>query len=92
MLTFWMQVYLAIEQREAGAADKASNLASEFATAFRSLTITVHPSNIPGEAPGKSSNIAWAAEKACRRYSNNWRYGSKEHVIITVMDCKLKWV
>lgn len=79
-----------MEEREAAAADKAAILASEFATAFRSVTITVHPSDIAGQAPGKSSNIAWAADEACRRYSNGLRYRSKAHVIITVMDCKLK--
>lgn len=60
-------VVLAMEVREAGAADKARQLQQEFAGSFADFCVTLHPSGIPGEVPGKSSNEDWAARWA-RRY------------------------
>ncbi|MGB9743576.1 MAG: glycosyltransferase family 2 protein [Minisyncoccales bacterium] len=36
----------------------------EFANQFFKFITTVHPQNLPGEFPGKGSNVAWAVKKA----------------------------
>jgi hypothetical protein len=46
------------------------------------MSFTIHPANIPGEAQGKSSNEAWAANKAIGDYPDEM----KSNVLITVMD------
>mmetsp|Transcript_34374 Transcript_34374/g.95025 ORF Transcript_34374/g.95025 Transcript_34374/m.95025 type:complete len:918 (-) Transcript_34374:183-2936(-) len=56
-------VVLAMEGREAGAEAKAQSLQQEFAGKFWRMVATYHPSNIPGEIPGKSSNVKWAASQ-----------------------------
>ncbi|MBI2888911.1 MAG: glycosyltransferase family 2 protein [Candidatus Liptonbacteria bacterium] len=64
-------VVLATEERAdlpAGASAKAGEaarrIAQEFGGCFGKLLVTVHPSGLPGEIPGKGSNIAWAARRA----------------------------
>ncbi|RFN46966.1 glycosyl transferase gt-a type structural fold protein [Fusarium flagelliforme] len=66
-------VYLGMEQRESTAETKALGLIQEFAKRFRSLDFTLHPSDIPGEAAGKGSNIGWAARKLSEKYPSTLR-------------------
>ncbi|KAI0176702.1 glycosyl transferase family group 2-domain-containing protein [Pestalotiopsis sp. NC0098] len=75
-------IYLGMEQREHNAELKAMNLIQEFVKKFRSIDFTLHPSDIPGEAPGKGSNMAWAARKLSERYSMTQR----KDVIVTGID------
>lgn len=75
-------VYLAMEQREHNVELKAMNLIQEFVKKFRSIDFTLHPSDIPGESPGKGSNLAWAARKLSERYPLTQR----KDVIITGID------
>lgn len=71
-----------METRESGAEIKALGLVSEYMKKFRFIHFTMHPSDIPGEAPGKGSNAAWAARKLSERYSMEER----RDVIITGID------
>lgn len=71
-----------METRESGAETKALGLVSEYMKKFRFIHFTMHPSDIPGEAPGKGSNAAWAARKLSERYSIDER----KDVIITGID------
>lgn len=71
-----------METREPGAEIKALGLVSEYIKKFRFIHFTMHPSDIPGEAPGKGSNAAWAARKLSERYSIQGR----KDVIITGID------
>ena len=71
-----------METRESGAEVKAMGLVSEYMKKFRFIYFTMHPSDIPGEAPGKGSNAAWAARKLSERYSIEER----RDVIITGID------
>ncbi|KAJ3016843.1 UNVERIFIED_CONTAM: hypothetical protein HDU68_012003, partial [Siphonaria sp. JEL0065] len=57
------KVCLAMEEGEAGCEEKAKLLLERFQSEFHTLTYTVHPKNIPGEARGKSSNTNWACRK-----------------------------
>ncbi len=73
-----------MEQREARAEIKASHLISKFQNSFNYITATYHPVDIPGESPGKSSNLSWAARAASGRYPAEMR----ANVIITSIDGK----
>jgi hypothetical protein len=75
-------VYLGMEQREVNAESKALSLINEFVKKFRSIDFTLHPSDIPGEAAGKGSNIGWAARKLSARYPMS----ARKNVIITGID------
>jgi len=77
----YSQVYLALEEKEAGATGKAKLLVAEFAQCFLAIRSTIHPYGIPGEAAGKSSNVAFAARKI---FANHEHDG--QDVLITVMD------
>lgn len=71
-----------MEQREHNVELKAMNLIQEFVKKFRSIDFTLHPSDIPGESPGKGSNVAWAARKLSEKYTMTQR----KDVIITGID------
>ena len=57
-------VVMAVEEREAGARQKAQELLAPFEGSFLATLVTVHPGGLPGELPGKSSNLFWAAPRA----------------------------
>lgn len=78
-----LQLYLAMEQKEENSASKAMDLIKMFDKSFLRMSYTVHPSNIPGEAQGKSSNEAWAAKQAMKDYTDD---AVKQNTIFTVMD------
>ena len=71
-----------MEAREVNSDVKALGLISDYLKRFRSIDFTLHPSDIPGDSPGKSSNISWAARKASERYTDVVR----DDVIFTVVD------
>lgn len=75
-----------MEQREQGAESKALALMQEFVKKFRSIDYTLHPSDIPGEAAGKGSNMAWAARKLSAKYPTEGR----KNVIVTGLDGRFK--
>lgn len=75
-----------MEQREEHGESKALSLIQEFVKKFRSIDYTMHPSDIPGESPGKGSNLAWAARKLSANYSMEVR----KNVIITGIDGTLR--
>ncbi|RDL34969.1 Uncharacterized protein BP5553_06900 [Venustampulla echinocandica] len=76
-------VYLAMEAGESGASTKAAVLMKEFADQFREIGYTLHPSDLPGEAQGKSSNLCWAAKHVNGKYLGGHM---KRNVIVTVID------
>ena len=84
------RVALAMEDREPGAASKGQKLADEFSNRFQDITVTLHPPNIPGEAPGKGSNVRWAArwifEQFCMELESKGSSTDMCDGILTVMD------
>jgi hypothetical protein len=74
------RICLAMEESEAECHEKAQTLIRDFGDKFFEIIYTVHPSNLPGEIRGKSSNVAWAARQMA---TLNYRH---EHEIVTVMD------
>lgn len=71
-----------MESRENNVELKAMGLVQEFIKKFRSIDFTIHPSNIPGESPGKGSNMAWAVRKLSEKYSMD----ARKDVIVTGID------
>ncbi|KAH1906659.1 hypothetical protein KXV57_005284 [Aspergillus fumigatus] len=79
------EIYLAMEQKEAGVAEKAAKLALAFEPSFRHIHATFHPANLPGEIAGKSSNVAFAARHIMEVHRAELESGHCD-VIVTVMD------
>jgi hypothetical protein len=75
-----------MEAREVNSDVKAAGLVSEYLKKFHSIDFTLHPADIPNDSPGKSSNISWAARKASERYTTV----SRDDVIVTVVDGRLR--
>ncbi|KAH9902192.1 glycosyl transferase family group 2-domain-containing protein [Xylariomycetidae sp. FL2044] len=75
-------VYLGMEQREQNVELKAMKLIQEFVKKFRSIDFTMHPSDIPGESPGKGSNMAWLGRKLSERYP----LAVRKDVLVTGID------
>ncbi|KAJ3407952.1 hypothetical protein HDV05_005223 [Chytridiales sp. JEL 0842] len=74
-------VCLAMEEGEAGSAEKAQSFIDHYTGQFLDMTYSMHPRNIPNEIRGKSSNTAWAAKHCYEFWSEN-----RECQVITVMD------
>lgn len=72
-----------MEERDPNAKTVATKLIAMFSGRFRDMQFTLHPASIDGEAPGKSSNVGWAAQRFLEKYTDrpNW-----EHILLTVMD------
>lgn len=77
-----------MEQRDPEGESTATALILSFATSFRNISYTLHPSDISGEVAGKSSNVSWAARQLSHNYVDS---ESRKNCIITVMDCELLW-
>lgn len=79
-------VVIAAEER-AGRAQRAlaDRIAKDFSSHFGAFIVTEHPVDLPGEIPGKGSNISYAAEEARRRIldAQNIPY---EKVIVSAFD------
>lgn len=60
-------ICLAMECREEGSLPKGELLAREFEGKFVEIAISLHPENLPGELPGKGSNVRWAARWMAER-------------------------
>lgn len=74
-----------MEARDPDGESTAKHLQTIFAGRFLDLRYTMHPGDIPGEAPGKSSNVSWAAKDVQRRYHDS---AASKDVLVTVMDSK----
>ncbi|KAF9891472.1 hypothetical protein FE257_003938 [Aspergillus nanangensis] len=82
---FYYEVYLAMEQKEVGATNKAMQLMQEYEKSFLHISSTFHPPGLAGEIPGKSSNVAFAARHIAVAHKEELDDGVS-NVLITVMD------
>lgn len=81
-----MAVVLAAEERVGLAAYAvAERIQKEFAGTFLDVIVTVHPSDLHDEIPGKGSNIAYAAKEATARIVDP-RKLSYERVLVSAFD------
>ncbi|OQD79816.1 hypothetical protein PENANT_c043G00217 [Penicillium antarcticum] len=78
-------IYLAMEQKENVAMEKAAQLISSFEKSFLNIQATFHPSGIQGEIAGKSSNVSFAARRIIEVYRTALQLESC-NVMVTVMD------
>lgn len=76
-------MYLAVEEKEENVAFKAAGICQTFASSFLRCSYTVHPSNIPGEAQGKSSNESWAARQIMKDFPDEH---VRQNLVVTTMD------
>lgn len=72
-----------MEERDPSATCTAEQLLLQFAGYFYNIQYTVHPSDIPGESAGKSSNVSWAAKEMDFKYKS---HPAPNNVLVTVMD------
>ncbi|KAL4999375.1 glycosyl transferase family group 2-domain-containing protein [Aspergillus recurvatus] len=79
------EIYLAMEQKEVWAAEKAETLVSAYEKSFALIQATFHPASLPSEIAGKSSNVAFAARHIAHAHQAELESGTCD-VIITVMD------
>ncbi|CCA74010.1 hypothetical protein PIIN_07964 [Serendipita indica DSM 11827] len=55
------KVCLAMEEREAGSRAKGESLRAQYVDKFLDISVSIHPSGLPGEVAGKGSNVGWGA-------------------------------
>jgi cellulose synthase/poly-beta-1,6-N-acetylglucosamine synthase-like glycosyltransferase len=80
-----LTVVLGMEEREPGARDKAEAVLAMYKGSFYRLMATFHPSNLPGEAPGKGTNETWAVR--CAREELVHRLGIPlNQIVVTAID------
>lgn len=80
-------VVLAIEER-AGREAKiiAGKIKKEFGNEFFKFLVTIHPSGLPGEIPGKGSNETWAVKQAKKKIIDVLGGLKYENIIVSVFD------
>ena len=79
-------VVLATEARAGDeAAEVAKKIQEEFENDFFKFVVTVHPSDLPGEIPGKGSNETWAAQEVKRQVIDAVRI-PHEKILASIFD------
>ncbi len=78
-------VIAAEERAGVGQTEIANQAKEKFGAHFLDLIVTVHPSGVAGELPGKGSNISYAAEEAKKRILDA-RHIPYEDVIVSAFD------
>lgn len=72
-----------MEDKDPDAVSVAKEMVDRYDQKFASIQYTLHPAGIPGEAPGKSSNISWCARQIMEQYADS---PHKASIVLTVMD------
>lgn len=83
-------VVLAMEAGEPNSGTKAAALCDEYRNYFAHIYYTVHPTGLPGEVRGKSSNEAWAARWVKHKLVDEMGYDIN-HIVISTMDADTMW-
>jgi hypothetical protein len=78
-------VVLAMEAGDSEAPQRFQRLREEYGRSFLAFVGTTHPSDIPGEVRGKSSNEAWAAKQAKRLFCDEMGF-DLDHLTVTSCD------
>lgn len=86
MATTQVVPVLAMEAREYCCTTKARRLVDLHLHRFKTMLVTLHPANLPGEAPGKGSNVEWALQQCEAHCRNVLKCSSLESVVVTVAD------
>ncbi|KAJ3412507.1 hypothetical protein HDV05_000645 [Chytridiales sp. JEL 0842] len=76
-------ICLAMEVSEPESESKALTLIKRYEPLFYQILYTLHPTNLPNEIRGKSSNVAWASTQISTLLFES---GVGEKCVLTVMD------
>ena len=74
-----------MEERDPNATSIAKQLLSIYKHRYFGMQYTLHPEGLESEAPGKSSNIGWAARDVQHKYFGKPGWKDK---LVTIMDSK----
>lgn len=81
-------IFIVLGSEEA-AGDDARRLAeraeNEYGSRFGAFLVTSHPAGLPGEQPGKGSNVSWMAKEAVKKLISA-RDIPFEHVVVSCFD------
>lgn len=80
-----LTIVLGMEAREPGAGDKANALLVTYTGSFYGLLATFHPSDLPGEAPGKGTNETWAVRSTRAELVDRLGF-PLDQIVVTVID------
>jgi len=72
-----------MEEKDNTALATASTLVETYAKFFRNIRYTMHPSGLPREVQGKSSNISWAGKRVSESIKD---LKARQNCVMTVMD------
>lgn len=87
-----LRVVLAMEEREGPEGhEKAERLVAKAEHLFAGIIAAFHPSGLPGELAGKSSNTQWAFQEALRVFTPVLERYDPSKVFITVGDADTLW-
>merc|ERR1719401_2040085 len=83
-----LRVVLGMELREGpDVMEKAKRIIADTSHLFAGISATFHSPNLPGEVPGKSSNVQWAFGKVKQEYDMQLRKEfDTSRVLVTVID------
>ncbi|KAK0609240.1 phenazine biosynthesis-like protein-domain-containing protein [Immersiella caudata] len=83
-----MSVIIGMESRTPDKKAKRDEVYAKYDNKFLRLIVTFHPSGVPGEIPGKCSNMNYACRQGLRilRQDDDYHYDKYEH-IFTNCDC-----
>ncbi|KAM7216045.1 hypothetical protein V8F06_008518 [Rhypophila decipiens] len=83
-----LSVIIGMESRTPDKESKRKEIITTYESKFLRLIVTFHPSNIPGEIPGKCSNMNYACRQGLQilRKDIDYQYSKHEH-IFTNCDC-----
>lgn len=82
-----MFVVLCGEERDhEGFARAADTMKTEFGHVFKELIITEHPKDIPGDIPGKGSNLCWAGQKTAEYLAMHHPNIADEDIVVSAFD------
>jgi hypothetical protein len=79
-------ICFAMEEREEGSREKVSKLTAAYVSRFRFIDATYHPSDLPGERPGKCSNMAWSFPHMRSQLKSHCPDVPESMVMTTVID------